>query len=169
MGKTAGSGAAAPAGREETMENANEVRVHIKLSRGAVLPEYATDGSAAVDLRAANDEPITLRPGERALIPTGISIAPETRGVVAIVAARSGLAAKKGITLFNSIGVIDSDYRGEIGVGLINHGNEDFVVTRGDRIAQLMFLPILHAQFLLSDTLDETERGAGGFGHTGVR
>lgn len=151
------------------MESANEISVRIRLTRGMTPPEYATDGSAAVDLRAAVDEPVTILPGERALIPTGIAISPETKGVVAVVAARSGLAVKKGITLSNSIGVIDADYRGEISVGLINHGKEAFVVTRGDRIAQLMFLPVLHARFLVSDELDETERGAGGFGHTGVR
>lgn len=148
-----------------------EVVVKIKLTRYMAPPQYATDGSAAVDLRAAlpEGETVTLRPGERKLIPTGIAIAPETRGVVAIVAARSGLGIKKGISLSNGIGVIDSDYRGEIGVGLINHGDEDFTVYRGDRIAQLFFVPVLHASFLVSETLDETERGEGGFGHTGVK
>ena len=156
------------------MNRENESRdivVKLKLLRGMTPPEYATDGSAAVDLRAALDEgeSIIIRPGERRMIPTGLSIAPETRGVVAIVAARSGLGVKKGVSLSNGIGVIDSDYRGEIGVGLINHGDEDFAVVRGDRIAQMFFMPVLHAQFLVSETLDETERGAGGFGHTGVK
>ena len=156
------------------MNRENESRdivVKLKLLRGMTPPEYATDGSAAVDLRAALDEgeSIIIRPGERRMIPTGLAIAPETRGVVAIVAARSGLGVKKGVSLSNGIGVIDSDYRGEIGVGLINHGDEDFAVVRGDRIAQMFFMPVLHAQFLVSETLDETERGAGGFGHTGVK
>lgn len=148
-----------------------EIVVKLKLTRGMEAPDYATDGAAAVDLRAAllENEIVTLRPGEKRLIPTGISIAPETRGVVAIVAARSGLGIKKGVGLSNGIGVIDADYRGEIGVGLINHGDEDFTIVRGDRIAQLFFLPVLHASFVLSDVLDETERGEGGFGHTGVK
>lgn len=147
------------------------MNVKLKLTRGMTAPEYATPGAAAVDLRAALDEgkTITLAPGERALIPTGLAISPESEGVVAIVAGRSGLGVKKGVTLSNSIGVIDSDYRGEICVGIINHGEEPFTVARGDRIAQLFFLPVEHADFLVSETLDETERGAGGFGHTGVK
>ena len=149
----------------------DDIVIKLKLTRGMQMPKYATDGSAAVDLRAAleENEIVTLRPGEKRLIPTGISISPETSGVVAIVAARSGLGIKKGVSLSNGIGVIDSDYRGEIGVGLINHGDEDFTIVRGDRIAQLFFVPVLHASFVLADTLDETERGAGGFGHTGVK
>ena len=147
------------------------MKVKLKLTRGMTAPEYATPGAAAVDLRAALEEgeTLTLAPGERALIPTGLAISPETEGVVAIVAGRSGLGVKKGVTLSNSIGVIDSDYRGEICVGIINHGDEPFTVARGDRIAQLFFLPVLHADFLVTETLDETERGAGGFGHTGVK
>ena len=145
--------------------------VKLKLSRGMDAPEYATPGSAAVDLRAALDEgqEVNLRPGEKALIPTGLAISPESRDVVAIVAGRSGLGVKNGVTLSNGIGVIDSDYRGEIQVGLINHGGTDFTVHRGDRIAQMFFLPVQHAEFLISETLDETERGAGGFGHSGIR
>ena len=103
------------------------------------------------------------------MIPTGVAIAPETRDVVAIVAARSGLAVKKGICLSNGIGVIDADYRGEICVGLLNTSAEAFTVTPGDRIAQLMFLPVLAANFLPVEELDETARGAGGFGSTGVK
>lgn len=148
-----------------------KLNVKIKLTRGMSMPEYATDGSAAVDLRAALDEgeTVTIASGARALIPTGISISPETRDVVAVIAGRSGLGVKKGVTLANSIGVIDSDYRGEIQVCLINRGDEPFEVQRGDRIAQMMFLPVLSASFLPVDELDETERGAGGFGHTGVK
>lgn len=134
-------------------------------------PEYATDGSAAVDLRAAleENETVTILPGERALIPTGLSISPQSRDTVAVIAARSGLGVKKGIALSNGIGVIDSDYRGEIQVGLINHGQEPFEVRRGDRIAQMLFLPVLTADFLVTDVLDDTERGDGGFGHTGIQ
>ena len=147
------------------------LNVKIKLTRGMTAPEYATEGSAAVDLRAALDEGevVTIAPGARALIPTGLSISPETSDVVAVIAGRSGLGVKKGVTLANSIGVIDSDYRGEIQVCLINRGEEPFEVRRGDRIAQMMFLPVLHASFLPVDELDETARGAGGFGHTGVK
>lgn len=148
----------------------NEVNVKIKLTRGATLPAYATDGSAAVDLRAALEGgQVTISPGERVMIPTGLSIAPETRGVVAILAARSGLGVKHGITLSNGIGVIDSDYRGEINVGLINNSQVAFTINDGDRIAQLMFVPILRAAFEVTDELDRTERGNGGFGSTGVR
>ena len=147
------------------------LNVKIKLTRGMSAPEYATDGSAAVDLRAALDENeiVTIAPGERALIPTGLAISPESSDVVGIIAGRSGLGVKKGVTLSNGIGVIDSDYRGEICVGLINHGNEPFDIHRGDRIAQMMFMPVLHASFLETDTLDQTDRGTGGFGHTGVK
>ncbi len=147
------------------------IDVKLKLSRGMQAPEYATDGSAAVDLRAAleEDEVLTIGVGERAMVPTGLSISPETRDVVAVIAARSGLGTKKGVCLSNGIGVIDSDYRGEIQVGLVNHGSEPFQVRRGDRIAQMMFLPVMHASFIVTDELDETERGAGGFGHTGVK
>lgn len=148
-----------------------DLNVKIKLTRGMTAPEYATQGSAAVDLRAAleEDEVLTLAPGERAMIPTGIAISPESKDVVAIIAGRSGLGVKKGVTLSNSIGVIDSDYRGEIAVGLINHGDEPFEVRRGDRIAQMMFVPVYTATFAQVESLDETERGAGGFGHTGVK
>ncbi|MBE6594524.1 MAG: dUTP diphosphatase [Ruminococcaceae bacterium] len=148
-----------------------DIQVKVLLSRGMELPAYATDGSAAVDLRAAveADSPVTIAPGERALIPTGMAISPAARDVVAIVAARSGLAIKKGICLANGIGVIDSDYRGEICVGLYNTSKEPFVVNRGDRIAQLMFMPVLSAKLCEVASLDETERGAGGFGSTGVK
>ena len=148
-----------------------DIPVRILLSRGMAMPTYATEGSAAVDLRAAieENEPLTLAPGARALIPTGVAIAPEGRDVVAVVAARSGLAVKHGICLANGIGVIDADYRGEILVGLLNTSEADFVIRRGDRIAQMMFLPVAHAAFLQTDTLDETTRGAGGFGSTGVK
>ena len=140
--------------------------IKIKLSRGASVPEYATSGSAAVDLRVANEESVIIPAGERALIPTGLSMSiPE--GFVGIIAARSGLACKKGITLSNGIGVIDSDYRGEIGVSLYNTSKECFIVERGERIAQMMFIPVEQALFSVCDELDSTERGASGFGSTG--
>lgn len=148
------------------------VNVKIKLLRDVPVPEYATDGSAALDLRAAFDdgvESVTVEPHQRVMIPTGIAIAPEDKNVVAIVAARSGLAIKHGITLSNGIGVIDSDYRGEICVGLYNTSDKPFTVTKGDRVAQLMFMPVYTARLTVSSSLDETERGEGGFGSTGVR
>ena len=144
-----------------------DINVKIKLTRGAKIPEYATDGSAAVDLRAMTDESYTLAPGERHSFPTGLAISPETRGVVAIIAARSGLGIKHGINLSNGIGVIDSDYRGEISVGLFNSSDKPYTVESGDRIAQLMFIPVMCAKFVECEELDETERGAGGFGSTG--
>ena len=145
--------------------------VRILLTRGMTPPTYATEGSAAVDLRAAieESEPLTLAPGQRALVPTGVAIAPEGKDYVAVVAARSGLAVKHGVCLSNGIGVIDADYRGEILVGLLNTSDTPFVIRRGDRIAQMMFLPVAHADFLTVAALDETERGAGGFGSTGVK
>ena len=145
----------------------DKINVKIMMTRGMPTPAYATDGSAAVDLRAA--ESLSIEPGQRALVPTGVHIAPETKNVVAIVAARSGLAIKHGISLSNGIGVIDSDYRGEICVGLINHSDKTFNIERGDRVAQLMFMPVLIANLISAESLDETERGAGGFGSTGVK
>ena len=146
-----------------------KIDVKIKLTRGAQAPEYATDGSAAVDIRAALEGgEVIINPGERAMIPTGIAISTGRDDVVAIMAGRSGLGAKHGITLANGIGVIDSDYRGEIRATLINNGNEPFKVSDGDRIAQLMFMPVIQASFIEADELDETERGTGGFGSTGV-
>lgn len=146
-----------------------KIDVKIKLTRGAQAPEYATPGSAAVDVRAALEGgEVIINPGERAMIPTGIAISTGRDDIVAIMAGRSGLGAKHGVTLANGIGVIDSDYRGEIRATLINNGNEPFKVSDGDRIAQLMFMPVMQAAFLPVDELDETERGTGGFGSTGV-
>ena len=140
-----------------------------RIGREIPAPRYATGGAAAMDICACIDAPLTIPAGERAVIPTGIAISPETSDVVAVIAGRSGHGLKHGVTMANSIGVIDSDYRGEISVVLINHGDEPFEVHRGDRIAQMMFMPVLTADFLTVDELDETERGAGGFGHTGVK
>lgn len=146
------------------------IPVKIKLSRGARIPEYATKGSAAVDLRAALEGgSVTLAPGGRERIPTGLAISSGREDIVAVIAGRSGLGAKHGITLSNGIGVIDSDYRGEISVTLTNHSDVPFTVNDGDRIAQMMFLPVICADFIESETLDETERGAGGFGSTGTK
>lgn len=131
------------------------------------LPEYATPLSAGMDLRANIDAPILLKPLQRALIPTGLYIAlPE--GYEAQIRPRSGLAIKKGISIVNAPGTIDADYRGEIGIILINLSNEDFIVEDGERIAQMVIARYEHVNFEKVDTLDETERGSGGFGHTGI-
>lgn len=144
------------------------VNVKIKIMRdGAVLPKYATEGSAACDLTNASGEAITILPGERKAVPSGIAIAPESSGVVALVCARSGLSSKHGIALANSVGVIDSDYRGEILVSMINHSAEPYTIAPGERVAQLMFVPVMKAVFEAVDELDSTYRGAGGFGSTG--
>lgn len=131
-------------------------------------PTYQTSGSAGVDLAACIDGPVTLDPGMRRLIPTGIAVQLPGPNVGAFVFARSGLASKAGIHLANGVGVIDSDYTGEVKVPLVNGGQEPFVIRPGDRIAQMVFLPVWTARFIQVDSLDETERGAGGFGHTGV-
>ena len=145
-----------------------EVKIK-KLRAGAVIPEYATAGSAALDLRCAAEEAIIIPAHSRAAIPTGIAIAPSDSSVVAIVCARSGLATKHGIALANGVGVIDSDYRGEILVSMINNSDADFRIEPGNRVAQLMFMPVLTAKLIECEKLDSTERGAGGFGSTGVR
>lgn len=132
------------------------------------LPQYATAQSAGMDLRANLDEPVTLRPLERRLIPTGLHIALPA-GYEAQVRPRSGLALKRGITVLNSPGTIDADYRGEIGVVLINLSQEDFVVNDGERIAQMVIARYEQASLTEVDILDETERGEGGYGHTGVK
>ncbi|MDD5876576.1 MAG: dUTP diphosphatase [Prevotellaceae bacterium] len=132
------------------------------------LPEYATEQSAGMDLRANIDGPITLRPLERRLIPTGLHIALPV-GYEAQVRPRSGLALKKGITVLNSPGTIDADYRGEIMVLLINLSNDDFVVNDGERIAQMVIAAHEQGQFETVTELDTTERGEGGYGHTGVK
>ena len=131
------------------------------------LPQYATPLSAGMDLRANLEEPVILKPLERKLIPTGLHIALPA-GFEAQVRPRSGLALKKGITVLNSPGTIDADYRGEIGVVLINLSQEDFVVNDGERIAQMVIARHETADFVEVSVLDETERGEGGYGHTGV-
>lgn len=132
------------------------------------LPDYATSFSAGMDLRANLDEPIVLKPLQRRLVPTGLYIAlPE--GYEAQIRPRSGLALKKGITLLNTPGTIDADYRGEIGVILVNLSTEDFTVEDGERIAQMVIARYEQAEWQEVEVLDETERGEGGFGHTGTK
>ncbi|MCP1355537.1 dUTP diphosphatase [Aneurinibacillus migulanus] len=131
------------------------------------MPQKMTELASGFDLCAAVSAPVSLQPGERALIPTGFAMAMPAN-LEAQVRPRSGLAYKKGITTLNAPGTIDADYRGEVGVILINHGSETFTVERGDRIAQLVFQWVPRVQVTQVDSLDETERGSGGFGHTGV-
>ncbi len=138
-----------------------------RLHENAVLPAYMSAGAAAMDVCACIEEDVILAPGERALIGTGFAIAAPV-GTVALLFARSGLAYKSGITLSNCVGVIDSDYRGEVKVALTNTSDAPFTVTSGMRIAQLAILPVEQAQLCEVDDLDETARSAGGFGSTGV-
>lgn len=133
----------------------------------AKAPAYATAGAAAADLCALLDEPLTLAPGQRAMIPTGLAIELPDAQCVALLYARSGLAIKHGLTLPNCVGVIDSDYRGEVRVGLINLGTEPYTVQPGERIAQLCIAPVWQAAFVQANDLSDTDRGAGGFGSTG--
>ena len=137
-----------------------------KLDSRVQLPKYKTDGSSGMDLMAFLESPVNLKPQESALIPTGISIAiPEdTEGQVR---PRSGLAAKSNISVLNTPGTIDSDYRGEIKIILFNHGKEDFVINNNDRIAQMILMPIVKAEFEEVENLPKTLRGSGGFGSTG--
>ena len=132
------------------------------------LPQYATEQSAGVDLRANLESPIELRPMERRLIPTGLFVS-LPKGFEAQVRPRSGLALKRGITVLNTPGTIDADYRGEIGVILINLSTEPFIIEDGERIAQMIIARHEQAEWEQVEVLDETERGAGGFGHSGVK
>ena len=141
--------------------------VLVRNKSGQSLPEYATELSAGLDVRAYIDAPVVLQPGAWKLIATGLSVAlPE--GTELQVRPRSGLAFKHGITVLNAPGTIDADYRGEIGVLLINHGEQPFVVENGERIAQLVFAKVERVQWSETDTLPNTSRGAGGFGSTGT-
>lgn len=137
-----------------------------KIGQEIPLPYYATDGAAAVDLHACIDAPMTIPAGGQVVVPTGLAVAiPE--GYVGIIAVRSSMGVRHGITLSNAIGVIDSDYRGPLGVGLRNTTGEDYILQPCDRMAQLMVVPVLRPEIRLVEELPETERGAGGFGSTG--
>lgn len=138
----------------------------INMAKDLPLPAYQTELSAGMDLLAAVEEDIVLEAGEIRLIPTGLKIAVPD-GYEAQIRPRSGLALKHGISMVNCVGTIDADYRGEVGVILINHGKKPFPIARGERIAQMVINPIVQADFNLVDSLDDTERGEGGFGHTG--
>lgn len=138
----------------------------VRENRDLPLPKYESEWSSGLDLRADLRETVVLKPGERTLVPTGIAVEMEP-GFEIQVRPRSGLALKKGISMVNTPGTIDADYRGEIGVILINHGQDDFVIERGERIAQMVVCPVLHPQITEVLELGETGRGAGGFGSTG--
>ena len=132
------------------------------------LPTYATSGAAAMDMRACLSEPLTIQPGETVLVPSGIAISIHDPGLVALLVPRSGLGIKHGIVLANTVGVIDSDYQGEIGIGVVNRGNKPYTVEPGERICQMMFVPVVQAHLeVVTEFSNDSERGAGGFGHTG--
>lgn len=139
-----------------------------RLSERAKLPVRATVGSAGMDLHALLDAPLTIEPGGRALVPTGIAVALPSAQSVGLVFARSGLAVKKGLTLSNGVGVIDSDYTGEIRVGLINLGEDSYTIQPGERIAQLVVMPVCLPEVREVSDLEDTTRGNGGFGSTGA-
>ena len=131
------------------------------------MPAYATDGSAGIDLRAMLDESLVLEPGQTELLPTGIAIHIKDPALAAMILPRSGLGHKHGIVLGNLVGLIDSDYQGELMVSCWNRGNTTFTVEPGERIAQLVLVPVVQAKLEIVDSFDESDRGAGGFGHTG--
>jgi len=131
------------------------------------LPHYATDGSAGMDMRAMLDEPLEIQPGETHLIPTGVAIHIGDAGLAAVLLPRSGLGHKKGIVLGNLVGLIDSDYQGQIFISCWNRGSEPFTVQVGERIAQMVFIPVLQVQFDIVEEFESTHRGEGGFGHSG--
>lgn len=149
------------------MNGAEKIKIKI-ISKSGILPSYETEGSAGADLRAYIEEPVTLMPGERRLVPTGLFVELPP-GVEAQVRARSGLSVKYGIGLVNGVGTVDSDYRGEWNVPLINFSDEPYTVHNGDRIAQVVFSTYIRGDFEPAEQIDSTERGAGGFGHTGIK
>jgi len=131
------------------------------------LPHYATDGSAGMDMRACLDEPLQLAPGDTRLIPTGLAIHVADTGLAAVLLPRSGLGHKHGVVLGNLVGLIDSDYQGQVFVSCWNRGEKTFIVEPGERIAQMVIVPVVRAEFEIVEDFDASERGAGGFGHTG--
>lgn len=143
-------------------------RVSPKIGDAIGFPRYATMGSAGLDLPACLDEPLSIPPGARVTIPTGIAIEIPFKHVVGLVFPRSGLATKHGISLANAVGVIDSDYKGEIIVAVYNQSDREYIVKPGERVAQLLFLPVFHAVLEPVEELAESRRGKGGFGSTGI-
>lgn len=148
----------------------NQLQVRIlndRVGEEIPLPGYSTDGSAGMDLRACLEEPLTLLPGDTFLIPTGIAIYIEDPGYAALILPRSGLGHKHGIVLGNLVGLIDSDYQGELMISAWNRGTTTFTIEPGDRVAQLVLVPVLQTQFTIVDEFTSTERGTGGFGSSG--
>ncbi len=139
-----------------------------KLREGASLPVYSSEGAAGADLRACLDRETVIGPGETVMIPTGLA-AEIPEGYAGLIYARSGMASKRGLAPANKVGVIDSDYRGEIMIALHNHSGEEAVISHGERIAQIIFTPYLKAEFAEREELEQTERGSGGFGSTGTK
>jgi dUTP pyrophosphatase len=140
-----------------------------RIGRDFPLPHYATSGSAGLDLRACLDQPLVLAAGETQLISTGIAIYIGEPHLAAVILPRSGLGHKHGIVLGNLVGLIDSDYQGELMISCWNRGQESFTIQPGDRLAQLMIVPVVHAQFDVVAEFNESDRGVGGFGHTGIQ
>ena len=138
-----------------------------RIGKDIPLPEYATDGSAGMDLRACLDAPLELNPGETRLVPTGVAIHIADPGLAAVLLPRSGLGHKHGIVLGNLVGLIDSDYQGQLFVSCWNRGSEAFTIEIGERLAQMVLVPVIQAEFEIVDEFDQSHRGAGGFGHTG--
>lgn len=152
------------------MSNKQAIQLKIldqRLGDSIPLPEYATDGSAGLDMRACLDEPLEIAPGETHLIPTGLAIHVEDPGLAAVLLPRSGLGHKSGIVLGNLVGLIDSDYQGQVYISCWNRGHEPFNIKVGERIAQMVFVPVVQARFEIVDEFDSSDRGEGGFGHTG--
>jgi len=148
----------------------NDVDIKIldeRVGKEYPLPEYATHGSAGMDLRAILDEDTELLPGETLLIPTGLAIHIADNNMAAVILPRSGLGHKHGIVLGNLVGLIDSDYQGQLFVSCWNRGNTSFIIKPGERVAQLVFVPVIQANFNIVESFDQSQRGEGGFGHTG--
>ncbi len=156
---------------ERERSGARTVEVKIideRIGRDFPLPEYATGGSAGVDLRACIDEPRDIDPGETVLVPSGIAINMRDPGMAAVLLPRSGLGHKHGLVLGNLVGLIDSDYQGQVFVSCWNRGTKTFTIEPGLRLAQMVFVPVIKAEFEVVEEFEVTERGAGGFGHTGT-
>ena len=158
----------------EHMQKQNLKAIQLKildsrLGHEIPLPEHATDGSAGMDLRACVEEAMTIRPGETLLIPTGFAMHISDPGMAAVILPRSGLGHKHGLVLGNLVGLIDSDYQGQVYVSCWNRGDKEFVIEPGMRIAQLVFVPVVMADFEVVDSFESSERGVGGFGHTGQK
>ena len=155
--------------RKDTMPRVQLKILDTRIGKEFPLPRYATDGSAGLDLIACLDEHLGVEPGETHLVPTGIAIHMRDPQLAAVLLPRSGLGHKHGIVLGNLVGLIDSDYQGQVLVSCWNRGRDRFVIEPGDRIAQMVFLPVVRADFEIVEQFDESGRGAGGFGHSGRR